>query len=190
MISISGLYELKGKLNYWKKKYEEDTSKLKSQIKEQMDRIEELKENIKTIESEDYYYQLWLKEREVLIRKAKENNQLLDKIIALKEKLSNEIIKAVAEKDIYKKIIDDKFEINWLKINPKYSRHLEIEGGIAQERIQELEKKASEGSISKLELIENLALQQVLFPNNDNEVIIIDNPNQLIEFKKTDKKVK
>ena len=62
---------------YWKKKYKEDTSKLESQIKEQIKELEKLKLRIKEIESEDYYYQLWLKEREERIKEFKENNLLV-----------------------------------------------------------------------------------------------------------------
>lgn len=189
LIEIPGYYELKNKVNHWKKKYEEDTTRLQSLIKEQMERIEELKERIKLIEAEDHYYQLWLKEREELIKKAKENNKLIEEIIALKKKITNEIIKSVAEKDIYKKIIDGKFEINWLEINKSYSRHLEIFGDIALKRFQELEKKASDNTISKIETIENLALQLILVPDFDNETIISSNPNHLIEFKESKKEV-
>lgn len=62
-----------GKVSHWKKKYEVDTKRFKSQIKEQKENIERLKNRIKKIESEDYYYQLWLKEREKLIEKMREN---------------------------------------------------------------------------------------------------------------------
>lgn len=88
MKKIPGYYELWGKLNHWKEKYKEDTSKLESQIKEQIKEIEKLKERIKEIESEDHYYQLWLKEREERIKDVRENTTLLDEIITLKEKLT------------------------------------------------------------------------------------------------------
>jgi len=187
LIEIPGYYELMGKLNHWKEKYEKDTTRLQSLIKEQIERIEELKERIKIVESEDHYYQLWLKEREVLIKKAKENNTLIEEIIILKKKLTDEIVRSVAEKDVYKKIIDNKYEISWLKINPNYSRHLEILGNIALERFQELEKKTSKGIISKIETVENLALQLILVPDFDNELIVVGNPHHLIEFKESNK---
>lgn len=95
MKKIPGYYELMGKLNHWKEKYEEDTSKLESQIKEQIKEIEKLKERIKEIESEDYYYQLWLKEREERIKEIRENNLLLDKIDNLSKKLTIEIKKPI-----------------------------------------------------------------------------------------------
>jgi len=106
VIKIPGYYELRGKLTNLKEKYKKDTSRLKSQIKEQMERIEELKERINKILSEDHYYQFWLKEREELIKKAKENNDLIEEIINLKKRLTNEINRSVVEEKIQIKEVD------------------------------------------------------------------------------------
>lgn len=43
-MKIPGYYETLGKLNHWKEKYKEDTSRLKALIKKQINRIEELKD--------------------------------------------------------------------------------------------------------------------------------------------------
>ena len=40
------------------------------------------------MKTEDYYYQLWLKERENLIKITKESSELLDKNSKLEEKLT------------------------------------------------------------------------------------------------------
>jgi len=53
-----------------------------------------LKKRNEEIQSNDYYYNLWLKEHENLIEISKENNKLLDEINSLNKKL---IIKTLAK---------------------------------------------------------------------------------------------
>ena len=89
-MKVSGYYDLQKKLNHCKKKYEQDTSRLQSQIKKQNEIIKALKEWNKTLKSRENY-QLWLKEREERIKQIKENSILLDEIHELKKKLTNEI---------------------------------------------------------------------------------------------------
>ena len=84
---IPGFYELKRKLKYWKEKYKEGISKLQSEIKKHIATIDKLSENIKEIKSDDYFYNLWYKEREKRIKILKENSELLDKINILNDKL-------------------------------------------------------------------------------------------------------
>ena len=94
MIKIPKYYELFDKLDRCKKKHKEDTSKLQSEIKKHIEMIDRLKSIIKERLSEDYYYNLWLKEREERIKITKESNKLLDEVADLKEKLT---IKIMAE---------------------------------------------------------------------------------------------
>ena len=94
MIKIPGYYELFDKLDRCKKKYKEDIFKLQLENKKNIIKINELNKRIKEIKSKDYYYNLWLKERDDRIKDTKESNKLLDEVADLKEKLT---IKIMAE---------------------------------------------------------------------------------------------
>jgi len=48
-----------------------------------------LHKKIKEIKSKDHYYNIWLKERENLIKTTKESNKLLDEINNLKQEIIN-----------------------------------------------------------------------------------------------------
>lgn len=94
-----------GKLNHWKNRYKKDVSKLQSEIKRQIGTIDELSKRNNEIQSNNYYYKLWLEERERLIKISKKNNKLLDEINSLKEKLTIEITgKTLTKEKFFEKV--------------------------------------------------------------------------------------
>lgn len=95
MIKIPRFYELFDKLSRCKKRYKEDTSKLRSEIKKHIEMIDRLKSIIKEIKSEDYFYNLWSKERDDRIKDTKKSNKLLDEINNLKKELATKIMAEV-----------------------------------------------------------------------------------------------
>ena len=86
-INVPDYYTLFDKYNRLKRKYKEDTTKLQSIINKQNKLIVALKERNKSIKAREMY-QIWLKEREKVIKLHKENTKLLDEIISLKERLA------------------------------------------------------------------------------------------------------
>lgn len=77
---MTGLYELKGKLKYWKDKYNKDIQQLQKEITQYIGKIDELYKEINTIKKNSYFYRLWFKERQERIKLARENHKLEEKL--------------------------------------------------------------------------------------------------------------
>ena len=81
-------YKLLDKYNRLKRKYKEDIPKLQKEVKKSTEMVNKLQGIIDEIKEEDHYYQIWLEERDKLIKQFNENTKLLEEIANLKEKLA------------------------------------------------------------------------------------------------------
>lgn len=79
MIYIPDYYKIFDKYTRLKRKYKEDTTKLRLESKKSTEMIDNLQKIINEISEESYYRNLFIIERDKYIEQLKENSNIIDK---------------------------------------------------------------------------------------------------------------